>query len=244
MMKVTFFSYQIPEEKISDILNKNPWMQVDNKNYELVIVLGGDGTFLSALKTFKDENVKVILLNQGRLGFFANQDELSLDELLNDNLFNNYQYLELKGNNNSYHAINEFMISTINNPIEYFVSLDSYPWYQFVGTGILISTTNGSSGMNRSLYGPLLLDNNLFIYQEFLPVRNSKTKNLNQPLVLSQNHKISLQFDSTNLNVKIDGLTESINANHLEFIVKNSVAKIYNFSHPQTWIENIKNKLL
>lgn len=246
-MKVTFFSYQYQPEIIDSILSKNKWLVLDDKNYELVIVLGGDGTFISALKKFHTQDVKIFLFNQGQLGFFESEKDLS-QVVANDNNFSTFNYLQLTVNQDEeYYAINEFLLTVTNNPIDYKIFLDQNEFYQFCGTGCLIATSNGSTGMNRSLNGPILLDKDLFIFQEFLPVRNVNKHSLLQPIVLDIKQQLSIQILDENidhLNLKVDGLVTSIKAKDMKIQLNKSIAKIYLSSDTKALITKIKNKLL
>lgn len=68
-MKVKFFSFNEDQNKIIDAIlaHNKDFVAVEN-NYELVVVIGGDGTFLHALNFFKHEDVKIVLINNGKLG--------------------------------------------------------------------------------------------------------------------------------------------------------------------------------
>lgn len=169
-MRVKFFSFNEEQNKIiNEILAHNQDFIVTENNYELVIVIGGDGTFLRALNLFKNEDIKIVLINYGKLGFFSNiKNNYEID--LDDSKFSPYSILDLSHEYDSLFATNELILIAENNPIKFDILLNNNYWYTSFGTGFIISTKNGSSGVNRSLHGPLLTNDNQFIYQEYFPV--------------------------------------------------------------------------
>lgn len=79
------------DEKIPDAINNCNFEKASRetigKKCDLVIVVGGDGTILSAVRSLAHANVPLLGINVGRLGFLADisPDELetSLDDILN-----------------------------------------------------------------------------------------------------------------------------------------------------------------
>ena len=59
------------------------------ENTELIISIGGDGSFLKTIQDFKFPSVPMVVINTGHLGFFAEFDPDEIDE-----------FIELYKNNN------------------------------------------------------------------------------------------------------------------------------------------------
>ena len=60
--------------------------------------------------------------------------------------------------NHNFTAINEILLFAANNPLHYKINFNRFRFYKFLGSGFFVSTKNGSTGLNRSLEGPILLD--------------------------------------------------------------------------------------
>ena len=242
-MKVSFFSYKDNQDIITNILKQYPQFKIDNHNFELLIVIGGDGTFISALNKFKNLNIKILFFNVGKLGYLS-KNFLEID-ITNENNFINYSYLELMSKNHNFTAINEILLSAVNNPLHYKISFNRFRFYKFLGSGFFVSTKNGSTGLNRSLEGPILLDDDHFIYNEFLPVKNAQNSYLEDSIILHKDMIINAEWDDTKQEnfIKIDGQIHRINDNFVTISLVKSKAKIYKLS-TNDYLKNISSKLL
>ena len=52
------------------------------ENTELIISIGGDGSFLKTIQDFKFPSVPMVVINTGHLGFFAEFDPDEIDEFI------------------------------------------------------------------------------------------------------------------------------------------------------------------
>lgn len=71
-------------DSTSHLLNTEPTVSIDTiaANCDLAIVIGGDGTLLSAARSLVDHHVPIVGINQGRLGFLVDvSPSNALDEL-------------------------------------------------------------------------------------------------------------------------------------------------------------------
>mgnify|MGYP002507174335 CR=1 FL=1 len=245
-MKVKFFSFNEDQNKIIDAIlaHNKDFVAVEN-NYELVVVIGGDGTFLHALNFFKHEDVKIVLINNGKLGFFSNiNDDYKIE--LDDSKFASYPILNLSCEHHRLSAMNEFILIAQNNPIKFDVLLNDHYWYTSFGSGFMVSTKNGSSGVNRSLRGPLLTNDNQFIYQEYLPVISSQTISVLQPVVFNYGDELKFKIhdpENNTLSIKVDGVLTNWSDLKLKIHLTKSIAKIYHLNN-QEWINRINQKML
>ena len=69
-------------EVYSNIDFPNTQIFSDSIEVEVAIVLGGDGTILRAAELVKDKNVPILGINLGHVGFLAEVDKLSNEEIL------------------------------------------------------------------------------------------------------------------------------------------------------------------
>ena len=53
------------------------------KNTELIISIGGDGSFLKTVQDFEFPSIPMLVINTGHLGFFAEFDPEEIDEFIN-----------------------------------------------------------------------------------------------------------------------------------------------------------------
>ena len=133
-------------------------------NADVIVVLGGDGFMLEAIKSHMSQNLPLFGLNYGSVGFLMNAS--NKDDLIKRiNLSQSIQITPLSmkvqsvdGRYNEAIAINEVSLlrethqaSKIKISIDDKVRLD-----ELICDGILISTPSGSTAYNLSAHGPIL----------------------------------------------------------------------------------------
>ena len=136
---------------------------------ELVIVLGGDGTLLSAARAFARTGVPIMSVNLGSLGFLT---EVPLSEMYRtlegwceECCFTdqrNMMCAELWRNGElfqQWHVLNDAVISkgAIARIGDFSVRLDGQLVARFRADGIIISTPTGSTAYNLAAAGPIVL---------------------------------------------------------------------------------------
>lgn len=246
MTRMSFFSY-IDIKSFKKKILKDKSIVEDNKNYEYVVVVGGDGTFASALKKFKNQNVKLILINLGHLGFLSNINENdNFKELLKQE-FKSYKYIEALNlkTKKLYTGINEITLFKLDTSVNYSVIVDDNYFYSFFGTGVYLSTALGTSGINRSYSGPLLFDNDSYCLGEIAPSIYPNVTNLKQHLVLNKKHLVKIKIGTTNeLYLKEDGQVSKIDCGEYVFSLKTSKAKIIDPFQLERRIKKIQVALL
>ena len=205
--------------KIKEDLKKKIRFAQDEKNPELVVVIGGDGTFISAVHQYP----KAIFfgIHTGHLGFYANYTLDDVVQLVDD--INNQTYqiekidiLECSINSDGKmirnFAINEMTIITPPKTLILDVEIDGKRLETFRGTGLCISTPYGSTAYNKSLHGAVL-DPKIRAFQitEIAGINSNQYRTLGAPLVLSSNHEITLKSKQGEaVFITIDHLTYSL----------------------------------
>lgn len=136
-----------------------------------MLVLGGDGTTLQAARDNKTENLPIIGVDMGTLGYLTEIDPASLEEAL-DKLMNDEFIVEcrmmLKGQvyregNAIYEdrALNDIVISRCGSLK--IVKLKVYVNGQFLceysADGVIVTTPTGSTGYSLSAGGPIVEPN-------------------------------------------------------------------------------------
>lgn len=136
----------------------------------LLIVLGGDGTFLSAAHNYYKYHIPYLGLNLGRVGYLTECDITSCYQIIDKVLMNNYKVntkslLEVKiVNENGFQkmvAFNETLVhrGSYMKMLKINMKVQEQFMDTFYADGVLVSTSMGSSAYNLSAGGPLLLDN-------------------------------------------------------------------------------------
>ena len=133
-------------------------------NADVIVVLGGDGFMLEAIKSHMDKRLPIFGLNYGSVGFLMNSsNENDLINRINQSQSIKISPLIMKavGVDGSVHeaiAVNEVSLlrethqaSKIKISVDGKVRLD-----ELICDGVLISTPSGSTAYNLSAHGPIL----------------------------------------------------------------------------------------
>jgi NAD+ kinase len=145
---------------------------------DLAVVLGGDGTILSAARQLAPENIPILAVNVGgHLGFLTEPFELFQDTavvwerlqsdhyavqkrmMLQAQLFEG-QRPQLKPIGETFYCLNEMCIkpASIDRMLTSILEMeaDGQVIDQYSGDGLLVSTPTGSTGYTVSANGPIL----------------------------------------------------------------------------------------
>lgn len=135
---------------------------------DLLISIGGDGTFLSTVAYSLANNTPIAGINCGRLGFLAaisNENlEQALQQLLNGEYkIENRSLLEVTSpkdlfNGNNY-ALNELTVHKLDNSS--MIQIETYINDEFLANywadGLIIGTPTGSTAYSLSVGGPIIM---------------------------------------------------------------------------------------
>lgn len=169
---------------------------------DMVLSVGGDGTFLETVLRVKDFGIPVAGVNTGRMGFLANipNEEIgtSVDQLCN----NDYEIIErtmleilkpegLFGEESSV-ALNEI---TIQKSLLSMITIHVYVNGVFLNTywadGLIVSTATGSTAYNLSAGGPILSPGD-----ESIVISPMSPHNLTiRPIVLSEKSELRMVME-------------------------------------------------
>ena len=131
---------------------------------QLVVVLGGDGTMLRALRTFLGTGIPVLGVNFGRVGFLSALDPHELEAGLTRVLAGELEVVELPtlevGNGGEAHvAVNDVVVAS--GEIGRMIELEWAVGHEALGrvpcAGLICSTPSGSTAYNLSNGGPVLV---------------------------------------------------------------------------------------
>lgn len=170
---------------------------------DLVLSVGGDGTFLSAAQTVADVGIPILGVNFGRLGFLSeNRPEAVAQALMEGDFSVEYRTMlnaTLKGKNARKdigllpYAVNEVSIHRKGVGVlgvNVTVDGDTLPTYW--ADGLLVATSSGSTAYSLSVGGPICMpDTKVLIIAPIAP------HNLNvRPLVVPDTARITISIQS------------------------------------------------
>ncbi|WP_459991018.1 NAD(+) kinase [Methylosoma difficile] len=172
---------------------------------DLVIAVGGDGTFLAAARAIAAFDIPLIGINLGRLGFLVDISPTDLTDKLNRILQGHFReekrYLlraKIIRNGQVIHeecAVNEVVVHRWITPsmIEIVTKIDGVFLNSQRSDGLIISTPTGSTAYSLSAGGPILYPSlNALVLVPLNPHTLS-----NRPIVIDDSAEIEISFCQT-----------------------------------------------
>lgn len=220
---------------------------------DFALSIGGDGTFLHTAACINKQNIPILGINTGRLGFLADVSVKEVEETI-DELYRNYYKIEerrllqlvvggepFRGYN---YALNEVAIlkRDTSSMITIHTKLNGEYLTSYQADGLVIATPTGSTAYSMSINGPIIIPqcDNLVLS----PVA---PHSLNvRPLVIPDSYKITLGVESRSKSflVAMDGRSEvypsgiQLSVSIADYTTK--VIKRYN----QTFYQTLREKLM
>lgn len=177
-------------------------------NLDLLIVIGGDGSLLSATRQFGLKGPPILGVNLGKLGFLADIPpsnlSKSLQEIVSGNFIKDERFfltskINKKGTNLL--CLNEFVIHSgaVAKMIEYEVHIDGHFVFSQRADGMIISSPTGSTAYALSGGGPIIHPKVKAI--TLLPMfPHSMT---HRPLLVDEGSEITIKLLSSKINAKL-----------------------------------------
>jgi NAD+ kinase len=178
--------------------------EIGKKHPDFALVLGGDGTLLSAARAVAHEGVPILAVNLGSLGFLT---EVPLNELyvaleavdqgqcpveersvLDCRLIRNEQCITQN------FALNDVVVnkSAISRLVEFDLFIDGNFVFQYKADGVIIATPTGSTAYSLAAGGPVLMPSvDAFVVTPVCP--HSLT---HRPLVVTETSQIELRVET------------------------------------------------
>ncbi|PJE50998.1 MAG: hypothetical protein COV29_01825 [Candidatus Yanofskybacteria bacterium CG10_big_fil_rev_8_21_14_0_10_36_16] len=188
------------KNKIQKWLNKNhAGIELVEDDADVVMVLGGDGTILEAANKFGATGSLIIGLNLGNVGFLASVRKpanfmknikrlFSGQYKVAERMMANAEIIRKGKKIFSLNAFNDIAVQSPLGMVELEVKIEDHPLQFIRGTGVLVSTSTGSTAMNLSYHGPIVTpDIKSFIITE-LADHNTPTPSI----VIEKNRMITI----------------------------------------------------
>lgn len=220
---------------------------------DIAISMGGDGTFLRTAARVNKQNIPILGVNTGRLGFLADVGSTDIEDTL-DELFKHYYKVEertllrLATENHIYqgynYALNEVAIlkRDTSSMITIHTELNGEYLTSYQADGLIVATPTGSTAYSMSVNGPIILpqDNSLVLS----PVA---PHSLNvRPLVIPDDYRITLGVESRNRTflISLDGRSEVFPAGiQLEISKADYTTKVIK-RYKHTFYQTLREKLM
>lgn len=129
------------------------------KGYELVFVIGGDGTILKAARYYSNYSCAVFGINLGRLGFLSQAGEKDLSLAVQKVIEGDYNLEErIMLSCGKHNALNDFVIkgTETSRMSKFSLTVNGKFVCEYQADGIIISTPTGSTAYGMSAGGPVL----------------------------------------------------------------------------------------
>ncbi len=136
---------------------------------DVLVVLGGDGTFLRATQAVTTVDVPILGINLGKVGFLSKAEAHELEgmlEKLRDGAFAIRERMALSGAilpagrpaADSFSALNDIVIArgSLARVVRMAVAIDESHLATFVADGLVVASPTGSTGYSFSAGGPIL----------------------------------------------------------------------------------------
>jgi NAD+ kinase len=207
-LKQHHYSLIIDKESAADIegvIVESCSVEQLGQNCDLVIAVGGDGTFLSAARVTADSDVPLIGINLGRLGFLVDISPNELPDKLHRMLQGHYVeekrsllHAKVIRDGQIFHeetAVNEVAIHRWVTPsmIEIVTKINNVFLNSQRSDGLIVSTPTGSTAYSLSAGGPIL---HPALNALVLVPLNPHTLS-NRPIVIDDSAQIEISFCQT-----------------------------------------------
>ena len=213
---------------------------LDN-SFDLMITIGGDGTFLRSVTYVRNLNIPILGINTGRLGFLAIIPKNCIENCFNQILNNEFTLKECEELN---FALNEVTIAKKNSTsmIGVTTHLDGEFLTNFWADGLIFSTPTGSTGYSLSCNGPVILPNS-----KTLAITPIAPHNLNvRPMVIPDNTSIKVEVETRedSFLISLDSRQTSVPKNTKLLIEKTDFTIKSVLPKDQTFLQTLRSKLL
>ena len=211
---------------------------------DLIIVIGGDGTFLRTARLFCGTGKPIFGINRGRLGFLTefNPDEyqMHLTEVLSGNspvaerlvleavLYRDGREIQ------SLFFLNDAVIhkGSLSRPILLELKIDGHFLSSYTGDGLIISTPTGSTAYSLSAGGPIITptEAKIFLMSPICPHSLAM-----RPMIIpaSSDFRARIGSNYSNLSLTIDGQEDIPIMGNDEIQIRQSNKNIKLITHPE-----------
>jgi NAD+ kinase len=220
---------------------------------DMVISIGGDGTFLKSAARVGRKNIPILGINTGRLGFLADISPEEMEEIVNEIYREHYRVEErsvLRLQCDDAHsvptpyALNEIAVMKRDSSsmITIHTAINGAYLATYQADGLIVATPTGSTAYALSVGGPIIVPHSKTI--SITPIA-PHTLNV-RPIVICDDWEITLEVESRSHNflVAVDGSsstcreTTRLSIRRADYTIK----VVKRFDH--TFFDVLRNKLM
>ena len=238
------------------LLNHN--IEIVDDNFDLGIAIGGDGSFLRMIRECNfNTDILYVGVNAGTLGFAQDVSISEIDDFINKlstNEFNyediGFQRIEITTKDEVFriNSLNEIVIRDRElNTIHFDIYVNDVLLENYVGDGILVSTSFGSTAYNLSFGGSIVYNTfDTLQITPIAPLNNKSYRCLSNSVIIPSNDRITIvpKGNINNILMTIDGKNISYNeVLKMETVINNSSIKIIR-KNDYNFITKINDKFL
>lgn len=225
----------------------------ENFDVDLVVSIGGDGTFLRTASIIGKKNIPILGINAGRLGFLADVGEEDLEDTFADVFSGNYRIehrsqLQLSTEHKDYsgfnYALNEIAIlkQDTASMITVHAHINGEYLTSYEADGLVVATPTGSTAYALSVGGPVIEPTaSNFIIAAVAPHSLS-----NRPLVVTDDCVLTLEVESRNESylISLDGRSNTF-VTGTKLIIKKADFSLNVIKRKEnTFYNTLRNKLM
>lgn len=211
-----FYHFLVDEQKMD--IQAAGVFEGNDFEADMVLSMGGDGTFLKAASHVGNKNIPILGINTGRLGFLADVSPEEMEDTFKDIYNHNYKVEDrsvlqvysggqpLKG----YPCgLNEIAIlkRDSSSMITIHTSINGAYLTTYQADGLVIATPTGSTAYSLSIGGPIIVP-----HSNTIAITPVAPHSLNvRPIVINDDWEITLDVESRSHNflIAIDGRSET-----------------------------------
>lgn len=226
-------------------------IQLDDKNPNLVITIGGDGTLLSAFHRYSHllGQIRFVGVHTGHLGFYTDWRDYELPDLVASLIEDkgesiSYPLLDIKvtyqGKKEATHflALNESTMKRVDGTMVCDVFVKDELFERFRGDGLCVSTPTGSTGYNKSVGGAIIHPRLEAIQlAEIASINNRVFRTLSSPMIVAPDEWIRIRpITKDGFVLTVDQLSSSEkNIVELQYRIAEERIHFARYRHTHFW---------
>lgn len=200
-------------EVFANIEVANAQLFTEATKVEVALVLGGDGTILRAAELVREQDVPILGMNLGHVGFLAEVEKPSTAEIvkaivdktyqIEERMILNYKLIRSGKEIASGWALNEVTIERNDHQmIEVFTQIDHRPLSRWGCDAVICATPTGSTAYAYSAGGPVVWPEVDALV--LLPLAAHAL--FSRPMVVSPDSEVVIDLESESADLNADGL--------------------------------------
>ena len=241
---------------VKDKLITNGFNVVEDDKFELAIAIGGDGSFL---RTVRDNNfngnIYYVGINTGHLGFLQDINPEDVDKFIEELMNKNYKVDKIgiqettviyENKEEEFYSLNEVVIRDANlDLLKAKVYIDDEYLEKYVGDGLMIATSTGSTAYNLSYNGSIVYPSfSTLQITSMAPINSIRFRSLINSIIIPDKKIIKVNPKNKNILITVDGVNEVFdNVKEIRCTIDEKIIKCLRFSH-YSFPKKINEKLL